>query len=559
MELPALLAAEAESGGLIQTELTVVILLTTAALIAVVTRWIKLPFTVALVLAGLAFTFVPDFLQIEASPELILGLLVPPLLFEATLHISWPKLRADLAPILGVAIVGTLIGTFLVAAIVEAGADVPWMAAIAFGALISATDPVAVIAFFKTLGVSKRLAVLVEGESLFNDAVAVVLFSLAVNAAAEGTDLSVGLVAEQFVIVGFGGLAVGCVLGYIVSSVVLKNVDDHLVETGVTLALAYGSFIVAEQFGEIFGIEDLHFSGILAVVSAGLLVGNVGLENTSPTTRRTLENFWEFLTFLVNSIVFLLLGITVDVTELQTGFAAVVLAVLAIIVTRLVIVYGVTSIHGLLQPRKAIPWPFRHVAYWGGLRGAISLALALSLADSVFSPDTVQTLREMTFGVVLFTLVVQGTTISGLINRLGLAGKGDAQVTQERHQARLIAGRAGRQVVERLGVQGVLFPSMSRAMSEVYEEEIRSTSGELGRHFRSHPELEITMLLQARRNALAAEQNSFSEIGRKGLVSGDVVDELSAEHDRRIVALDTIAERWDSDPSAPLTEVDNGG
>jgi CPA1 family monovalent cation:H+ antiporter len=222
-------------------------------------------------------------------------------------------------------------------------------------------------------------------------------------------------------------------------------------------------------------------------------------------------------------------------------------------------VNGLPALPAAPRPRAAHPRPFPHVAYRAGLRGAISLALALSLADSVFSSATVQTLREMTFGVVLFTLLAQGTTITALINRLGIAGKGDAQVQQERHQARLMAQRSGRQVLERLGVQGVLFPSMSRAMSEVYEEEIRATSAELGRHFHAHPELEITMLLQARRNALAAEQTAFSEVGRKGLVSGDVVEELSNEHDRRIVALDTIAERWDSDPASPLPEVPNGG
>jgi CPA1 family monovalent cation:H+ antiporter len=176
------LAAEASS--ILEQELSVVILLAVAAGIALLVRRIKVPFTVALVVVGLVLAFFPNFIDLDISSELILGILVPPLLFEAVLHLPWPRLKADLLPILMIAIGGTLIGTFLVGFVMREWVGLPWLAAIAFGALISATDPVAVIALFKSLGVNKRLAVLVEGESLFNDAVAVVIFNLALGAAA---------------------------------------------------------------------------------------------------------------------------------------------------------------------------------------------------------------------------------------------------------------------------------------------------------------------------------------------------------------------------------------
>ena len=417
--MPLILAAEST---FLDQELSVVVLLAMAATLAVITKRIKVPYTVALVLAGLALAFLPDFIELEFSPELILGLLVPPLLFEATLHLQWSRLKADLVPVLLLAIGGTMFGTFFVAWIVWALLDIPWLAAVAFGALISATDPVAVIALFKTLGVSKRLSVLVEGESLFNDAVAIVAFNLAIAASQPGESFGFGDAVGEFFLVGLGGLAVGIVLGGIVSLVVLARVDDPLIETTTTLALAFGSFLVAEEFGKIFSLEDFHLSGILAVVAAGLMVGNLGFQNTSPTTRLTLDNFWEVLTFLVNSMVFLIIGLEIDLSELRPNLAEVGLAIAVVVVGRLIVVYGLAFLHRFIQPARRIPLSLQHVQYWGGLRGAISLALVLTLAEENFAPEVVDTVLLMTFGVVLFTLLVQGTTMSTLISKLGLAG-----------------------------------------------------------------------------------------------------------------------------------------
>ena len=280
---------QAEEGGLVQQELSFMILLFIAAMVAIVVRRIRLPYTVALVLVGLVLSFFPNFLGFSVSSDLILAILVPPLVFEATLHIPWRKLKKDLLPVLLLAFGGTLVGTFLVGGLVHF-LGISWAAALAFGALISATDPVAVIAFFRSLGVSKRLTILVEGESLFNDGVAIVIFNLALAAGTLSGSFGLGEALQSFFIVAFGGVAVGITLGYVVSYIILKNVDDHLIETATTVALAFGSFVVAESFGQFIGVEGLHFSGILAVVAAGLMVGNIGFQNTSPTTKLTLDN-----------------------------------------------------------------------------------------------------------------------------------------------------------------------------------------------------------------------------------------------------------------------------
>jgi CPA1 family monovalent cation:H+ antiporter len=543
------LVAADETSGLLEAELSVVILLTIGALVAMLVRRIKVPYTVALVLMGLLLSFFPDFLQLEISKDLILAVLVPPLIFEATLHIPWRRLRADLAPILSFAVFGTLLGTVATAALAVQFVDVEWAAAIAFGALISATDPVAVIAFFRTLGVSKRLSILVEGESLFNDGVAIVVFTIATGLGVAGEFVLSDALAE-FAIVAFGGLAVGAILGYVVSNVILRNLDDHLIETAVTVALAFGSFLVAEEFGLIIGVDGLHLSGILAVVAAGLMVGNIGFHNTSPTTRLTLENFWEFLSFIVNSLVFLLLGLRIDIGQTTSNLGAILVAIAAILVTRLVIVYGFTALHNGWRPNRRISTGFQHVMFWGGLRGAISLALALTLGE-FFDDRTTEVLQVMTFGVVLFTLLIQGTTISPLIRRLGLSQKSEHVVEQQEVQATIYSKRAGRRALERLNREGVLDPALFKSLDEIYEVELAEQRGELSQHFRDYPELETAMFLQARAEAINAERSAVLDAARRGLISSDIAEEQTVALNNRLAALEFLESRLEHKGSLP--------
>lgn len=530
----------AEEGGLVQQELSVIILLFIAAMVAIIVRRIRLPYTVALVLVGLVLSFFPNFLGLSVSSDLILAILVPPLIFEATLHIPWRKLKKDLLPVMILAVGGTLVGTFLVGGLVVQFLGISWAAALAFGALISATDPVAVIAFFRSLGVSKRLTILVEGESLFNDGVAIVIFTLALAAGTLSGSFELADALQEFFVVALGGLSVGVGMGYIVSYIILKNVDDHLIETATTVALAFGSFVVAESFGDFVGVDGLHFSGILAVVAAGLMVGNIGLENTSPTTRLTLENFWEFMSFVVNSLVFLLIGLEIEVAQLRPNIIPIIVAVVAIILSRGVIVYTFSWIYGRFQPHNRIPFNFQHVMFWGGLRGAISLALALSIENAVFGFDVALELRVMTFGVVLFTLLFQGMTIEKLIARLHLANVPPQRIELQRRQATLFAKWAGKHELDRLREDGILFRDIWEAMSQVYDEEIIEKKSKLRIHLQQFPELEQEMYLQAREDALIAERSALGEASRRGLISNEVYDELIVALNNRVAALEII-------------------
>ena len=243
------------------TETLIIELLLIASLVAIVVRRLHIPYTVALVVVGLLLTAQSN-VSIELTPELILALFVPPLVFEAAFHLKLTELRQNLVTILVLAVPGVILTTMIVAGMLTLGTSLSLPVALVFGALIAATDPVAVVALFRLLGVPKRLSVLIEGESLLNDGTALVLFNLMLAVALTGKfNLFSSLV--EFVQVAAGGIVVGLVLGWAISRLIAR-IDDYLIEITLTTVLAYGTYLVAEQ---------LHFSGVLAVVAAGLITG----------------------------------------------------------------------------------------------------------------------------------------------------------------------------------------------------------------------------------------------------------------------------------------------
>ena len=312
------------------TETLIIELLLIVSLVAIAVRRLRVPYTVALVIVGLLLTFQQP-VAIDLTPELILALFVPPLVFEAAFHIDFHRLRENFIPILVLAIPGVLLTTVIVGVSVSVGAKLSLTTALVFGALISATDPVAVVALFRALGAPKSLTVLIEGESLFNDGTAIVVFNMmlaaagiaAVTGSSTPARFDLGRAVVDFVVVVVGGLGVGGLLGWLVARLIAQ-LDDYLIETTLTTVLAFGAYLIAER---------LHFSGVLAVVAAGLVNGNLGPRGMSPTTRIVLFNFWEYVAFVANSLVFLLIGLDVNIPQIASNIVPIGIAVLTVVMT----------------------------------------------------------------------------------------------------------------------------------------------------------------------------------------------------------------------------------
>jgi len=503
--------------GFLVTETFIVLMVMVATLVAIAVRRIRLPYTVSLVLVGL-FLSVQRFIaiEVELTPELILAIFVPPLIFEAAFHLDFRLLRENLIPILVLAVPGVIAATLLISGVVSLGTGLAFSTATVFGALIAATDPVAVVQLARSLGVPRRLAVAIEGESLFNDGTAIVVFQIALTAALSGVFHPLAGVLD-FLVVAVGGMVVGGALGWVVAQIVAR-VDDRLIVTTLTTLLAYGAYLIAEH--------QFHVSGVLAVVVAGLLSGNVGLAKATPTTKIMLFNLWDFLAFLANSLLFLLIGLSVNLAELWASLGPIAVAVAAVLLGRAAVVYGISWLAHLGGGEPHIPPRWRHVLFWGGLRGAISLALALSLPITLPQRDT---LLSMTFGVMLFTLLGQGTTIQFLLRHLGLTARPQHRVDQERKMGRLFTARAGLRRLQRLHREGLLTDEMWLGLREDYHQAQRQLVEEVNELFTEHPELERELLLQARRDALQAERGALGDALRRGLLSDRTYEELSAD------------------------------
>jgi CPA1 family monovalent cation:H+ antiporter len=348
------------------------------------------------------------------SKELLFLVFLPGLLFEAAFQIHFPEVWRARMSILTLAVPGLVVATFLTALLLCWGVNllkpgaINFIEAMVFGALISATDPISVLAIFRTLGVDKRLAVIVEAESLFNDGTAIVVFTI-VLAMATGAELSVGGALMEFLRVSGLAIAVGAAVGVIVS-LVTRTIDDPMIEITLTVLTAYGAFVVAELLG---------LSGVIACVVAGMVTGNWGAQRgMQPATRVAVDAFWSYLAFLLNSFVFLLVGLEINLARLMQYLPEVLIGWVAINVARAALVYGKYAIMRMAGS-NGMPASWAAVLSWGGLRGGLSMVLALSLPRDFGHRDLI---LHVTFGVVLLTLLVQGLTVKPLLRAVGLAG-----------------------------------------------------------------------------------------------------------------------------------------
>jgi len=488
-------------------------LLLIASVVAITARQLRLPYTVGLVLIGLALTFLTA-IDVSISPQIILAMLVPPLVFEAAFHIRLQDLRRDFWLIVTLAVPGVILTTLLVGGVVAWGTGLAVPAALVFGALVSATDPVSVVALFRRLGVPRRLQLLLEGESLFNDGTAIVMFSIMLGIASAG-EFDLVLSLRDFIRIAGGGALIGIALGMLISQFI-NRIDDPLVETTLTTVLAFGSYLIAESLG---------VSGVLAVVAAGIVNGNLESTGMSATTRVVVFNFWEYAAFLANSLVFLLIGLTTDVHIMISNWQAIIWAVIAAIIARGVSIYGFSLFS------REIPPKWKHVLFWGGMRGAIALALALSLPESGPLAAERGRLQAMAFGLVLFSLLVQGASADWFVKRLNIVQRSNVQEEYERRHARFVAGRAAHDYIRRMSQQGIISEHTWQRLAPLLEKRTTALADAVKEVVISDPVVEAEELDTARRESLRAQRAALTGLLRDGVISEEVYSQLVGEVD----------------------------
>ena len=390
-------------------------LLLITCVVGIVTKYVaNLPYTIALTLVGLVlsfFHFGPEIAETGFGKELIFFVMLPPLLFQGALHLELNRLLKNFWPICLFAVIGVLISTVVIGGLfLWLGGIDSLLVALLFGAMISPTDPVSVLAIFRATDVPDSLRYLVEGESLFNDGTGVVIFTIILDMILGAGEFHAAHAIGEFVKVAAGGLALGGLLGFI-AFLIFRNLDDHLLENAICLVLAYGSFWVA---------ESIHFSGVIATVMAGLMIGNYGRSfSMSHKTTETVETFFESIDFLINSLLFILIGIELQTLSLQDvtqNLRPLIVAIAAMLLARAVVVYPLyfaTNLVGRVRPPK-----WSHVLFWGGLRGSIPIALLLGLPGNALLDLYRSPLLVAGFGVVFFSLVFQGITMKPLLAAL---------------------------------------------------------------------------------------------------------------------------------------------
>lgn len=464
----------------------------------------QVPYTLLLVIVGLGLALV-EVRLFDLSPGMILLIFLPPILFEAAWKMRWPDLQRELVPSSFFAVGSVPITIIGVGWGLHQWMQVPWTTALLTGACLAATDSASVLGVFREVGAGKRLTTLLEGESLLNDGAAVVAFSVLLEQAVDPQPIDLTTTLLQFVVVCVIGLGVGGVIGTVVA-LLTQRYDLAWVEQTLSLVTAYGGYILA---------EDLGGSGVIGVVTAGLIIGNLSLmPGERPQKRSTMVEFWEFIIFLVNSIVFLLLGDQILFPYFLEHIDTSLIAILAVLVSRAIAIYGFSAVSGWMT-RDPIPWAEQTVLWWVGLRGSVAIALALSIPDLV--PDRQQIISN-SFGVVLFTLLVQGLTTKFFMDKLNL-------LTDEQLYQRYLSLVARRDALQKILTYLLDSDRKPTIAADQFQKELdfvktslASTKAELATMRVDHPTLEPLILQQHQAQLVEIESATYIDFVQGGLL-----------------------------------------
>jgi len=514
-----------------QSEAVFVLLFVVATAVAIAARWWRIPYTVALVIAGLVLGLVHAFHAPVLNKELLFSVFLPGLVFEAALHIDFTEFWRNRLTIVSLAVPGVVAATALtaliltpVAAASTSASGFTWHEALVFGALISATDPIAVVAMFKTLGAPRRLTVLLDGESLLNDGTAIVFFTLSL-ALATGVHVTAGSLALDFIKIVGGGLLIGLAIG-LAASHIIRQVDDAMIEITLTTIAAYGSFVAAEQF---------QLSGVIATVAAGMLCGNYAARTgMSPSTRVAAQTFWEYMAFALNSMVFLLIGFEVNLHALLLSWKAILVAYATVTIGRAAVTFAVSAM--LTTTRERIPMSWSMALTWGGLRGGLPMVLVLSLpVDFPYR----ELLISMTFGVVILSILGHGLTISPLLRWLGIVTRRGDRRDYELARGRMQAAQAGLAELDRMARMNVADPALLEALRQEYKHVTERAAERLRDLPFKCEDLRDEEMLWVRRRLLFAEKDEVINAFQHSILSETTYKQLLADTDTRLLQLET--------------------
>ena len=516
-------SSSVEFTGLVNS---LIILLLVAIAVALVTRWLRIPYVVGLVLAGLAISkqALPE--SVGLNPDVILNLFLPILIFEAAINTDISRLRSTVKPIALLPGPGVILSAIITAVLLKFGLGLAWITASAVGTILTITDTVSVIAAFRSVPVPKRLATIVQGESLFNDGIALVLLSIITTIHLQGA-FALGESVEQIFIAFVGGGLLGLGLGYLCFGL-FRQLDDALSNILLTVAVSLGTF----QIGQVLGV-----SSAIAVVIAGLVVGNLGLGQTSASIKVTLLNFWEYAGFGVNTFIFLFVGIEVNPRILLETIPAALLAIVIYQIGRICSIYPLLFFLRFID--RPLPLKWQHVLIFGNVKGSLSMALALSLPFTLPGRTQVVTL---VFSTVLVSLIGQGLSLPWLVKRLQLIKPSLIRQKMETLQLNLITAKAAQEELHNLLESGSLPKFLYEELFASYQARIASSEKELRDLYNQRTNYankieEQQSLDSLYRRLYLAEKGAVNDAIFKGLLPDDLAQSYLQELDEKLLSL----------------------
>lgn len=513
------------AGGIPELVIISIVLLLIATFVALATQRLRIPYVTGLVLAGLPITELLS-RRIGLDPSLVLNLFLPILIFEAAINTDISRLRSTFKPIALLAGPGSIFSSGIIAVLVKLGLGLDWIPALLIGVILANTDTVSMIAVFKELRVPSRLSTIVEGETLFNDAAALISFNLVLVIYATGSLTAIQGVKELLV-VALGGAVVGGVLGYL-SVPIFVRLNDPLSSLLLTVALALGTF----QIGQFLGV-----SGAVAVVIAGLVFGNLGLPRSSSASDRiTLLSFWEYAGFGVNTFIFLLIGIEINPLALWRILPSILFVILAYQLGRILSVYLLLA--GLRWFDRPIPLRWQHILVLGNIKGSLSMALAVAIPLALPGRDNI---IALVFGAVLFSLVGQGLSLPWIVKRLKISRVSDVMQEAGHLQIQLIASKAAQDELDSLLKSGVLPKAVYEELWASYQARVAHSERVLRDLYNQHRAGQVqgdrSGLDKIRRRLLLAEKGAVSDALRKRIVPEDLVHPYIKDLDEKLLTL----------------------